>query len=115
MKNIALVLVLLVSVLSWTQKRPPNPSDYPITVHVSSAQLRDFNGMLVQKLSVTVNAKKCELMAQSRGGWVLLKLGDYPARLVEDKHKTAYESSRKYELLFPDNTTRGFWVNGESE
>jgi hypothetical protein len=28
--------------------------------------------------------------------------GDYKARLVQDVHKTGYESSQAYEFLFPD-------------
>jgi hypothetical protein len=41
-----------------------------------------------------------------------LALGDYKAKLVQDKHRTAYESSQAYEFLFPDNTTRKFTVVG---
>jgi hypothetical protein len=44
-----------------------------------------------------------------------LALGDYKAKLVQDLHKTAYESSQTYELLFPDMKVRKFSVIGQSE
>lgn len=45
----------------------------------------------------------------------MLALGDYKAKLVEDKHTSTYESSQMYELLFPDNTTKKFVVTGQYE
>ncbi len=45
----------------------------------------------------------------------MLALGDYKAKLVEDKHISTYESSQMYELLFPDKTTKKFIVSGQFE
>lgn len=118
MKKIALLVVLLLSVFSSAE---PNPNEYHITVHVSSAQLlvqtsAFGKGLVIQRLHVIINGKKYELEAEARHqGHVLLALGDYKAKLVEDKHKTTYESSQKYELLFPDKTTGEFIVTGQSE
>jgi hypothetical protein len=53
--------------------------------------------------------------ANLQAGVALLALGDYKAKLVQDQHKSAYESSQAYEFLFPDNTTRKFTVVGRSE
>lgn len=41
MKKIALPVVLLLSVFAWAE---PNPSDYPISVHVNSAQVLSVTG-----------------------------------------------------------------------
>ena len=116
MKKIALHVVLLLSVFAWAEG---DPNDYPITVHVTSAEVlvetsAFGNGLVVQKLRVVINGKKFELEAETRGHR-LLALGDYKAKLVEDSHMSTYESSRKYELLFPDKTTRKFVVTGQCE
>jgi len=46
-----------------------------------------------QVLNVVINGKKYELMSSSVKN-VLLALGDYKAKLVQDEHKTAYDSLR---------------------
>lgn len=117
MTKIALFL-LVVSTIGWAQS---NSSDeqYPITVHVSSSQWMVVPTGLgpqgVQKLTVTINGKKYELEAEARGRIALLALGDYNAKLIEDVHKHTYESSQTYEFHFSDNTTRKFFVIGQSE
>ncbi len=114
MKNIALLLVLLFSVFCWAQQKH-NPDDYPITVHVSSAQF-EWGQSRIQRLHVVINMKKYELVDFQVGG-ELLALGDYKARLIENprRRKTAYESNQSYEFLFPDQRTRKFLVAGQSE
>lgn len=117
MKKIALPVVLLLSVFVWAE---PSPSDYPISVHVNSAQVLSVTGafgkgLVIQSLHVVINGKKFELEAESNRGHALLALGDYKAKLVEDKHTSTYESSQMYELLFPDNTTKKFVVTGQYE
>ena len=54
-------------------------------------------------------------MANRNAGVTLLALGDYKAKLVQDVHKTTYESSQAYEFLFPDKKTRRFFVVGQTE
>ena len=73
-----------------------------------------------QMLNVVIDGKKYELEAPTlranlQAGVALLALGNYKAKLVQDKHKTAYESSQVYEFLFSDNTTRRFTVVGRIE
>ena len=75
----------------------------------------------VQRLSVLIDGKKYELEAPAtlranlQAGVTLLALGDYKARLVQDVHKTAYESSQAYEFQFTDKKTRKFMVVSQSE
>lgn len=66
-----------------------------------------------QQLNATIDGKKYELRASSINA--LLALGDYKAKLVRDDHRTAYDSYRVYEFLFPDNKTRKFQVVGVTE
>ncbi|MGA8409365.1 MAG: hypothetical protein WB680_19490 [Candidatus Acidiferrales bacterium] len=114
MKNVALFALLLLATLSCAAQ---SPDEYPITVHVSSARtiiVPNFSGQLqLQQLKVTINSKKYELTAQSDGS--LLTLGDYQAKLVQNDHKTAYESLQAYEFRFPDKKTVKFTVTAQSE
>jgi hypothetical protein len=50
-------------------------------------------------LKVVINGKKYELKSGSVKN-VVLALGDYKAKLVQDEHKTAYDSLQVYEFLF---------------
>jgi hypothetical protein len=68
-----------------------------------------------QKLNVIIGRKKCVLEAQAKPPVALLSLGDYKAKLIEDVHKTTYETTQTYELQFPDKKTRKFMVIGQSE
>lgn len=108
--------VLLLSALCWAQS---NTGDYPINVHVTSTQWAvvptSIGPQGVQKLKVIIDGKKYELEAEAKGHITLLSLGDYKAKLIEDVHKNAYESTQTYELQFSDKKTRKFFVIGQSE
>ena len=114
MKKLAIAVLLLFSALAWAGGEP-NPADYTINVHVSSSRMVlqgdaiSFN----QELNTTIDGKKYELRCSSINA--LLALGDYKAKLVRDDHRTAYDSYRVYEFLFPDNKTRKFEVVGVTE
>lgn len=88
----------------------PAPDEYSINVHVTSSYL--FGGG--NGLDVVISAKKYQL-----GGFPpalgLLAPGDYKAKLIKDKHLTAYRSDQEYEFLFPDTKTQKFNVVGQSE
>jgi hypothetical protein len=117
-KKIAVaVLPLLLSAYVWGASKPnptePNPADYTITVHVSACHLSFVSLTALQNLDVVINGKAYELQAVSNDG--VLALGDYKAKLVQDVHKTAYESSLTYEFLFPDTKVRKFSVIGQTE
>jgi hypothetical protein len=109
------IVVLLLSVFGFSQR---NPADYAINVHVSSSRL-DINFACKaicksQRLTVMIEGKKYELQSV-RFADTVLAVGDYKAKLVEDSHKTPYESYQVYELLFPDQRTAKFWVVGQNE
>ena len=108
MKPLALLILLMLA--SLTPAAPvPNPSDYPVTIHVSSSQF--VSGF--QQLEGIIDGKPYELSGPFVNG--LLALGDYKARLIKDEHKTTYESNQEYELLFSDSKTGKFSVIGQSE
>ena len=118
MKKITVaVLPLLLSTYAWggskTNPTEPNPADYTIIVHVSACHLSFAPPSVFQDLDVVINGNKYELQATSSNG--VLALGDYKAKLVQDVHKTAYESSQTYEFLFSDMKVRKFSVIGQTE
>lgn len=111
MKKISLLAVILLAALVAAAQKT---GDSPTAVHVSSARTIFIAGNgQYQQLTVNINGKHLELGAMSDGS--LLTPGDYKAKLVEDKHKTAYESLQVYEFLFPDGKTVKFTVMGQSE
>ena len=123
MKRVVLFVLLVLGTLVTAA---PNPNEYSINVHVNSSCWRMAPTFLsshapVQRLAVIIDGKKYELEAAAplrasrEAGVTLLALGDYKAKLVQDEHKTTYESSQAYEFLFPDNKTRKFEVVGQSE
>jgi len=114
-KKLALAVLLLFSVLAWAGGEP-NPADYTINVHViSSRMVKEGNeSYFNQGLNATIDGKKYELKSDL-GINALLALGDYKAKVVRDDHRTAYDSYRVYEFLFPDNKTRKFVVVGVTE
>lgn len=123
MRKTVLIVLLLFGTLA---SAAPNPDEYSINVHVTSSYWRMAPTILVgpepvQRLAVIIDGKKFELEAHAilranrDAGVTLLALGDYKARLVQDVHKTAYESSQAYEFLFPDKKTRKFFVVGQTE
>jgi hypothetical protein len=122
MKRTALFALLLLATFSWAA---PSPDEYSINVHVSSSHWVMAPSVLVGpetvlRLNVIIDGKKYELEAPTaranlKAGVTLLAPGDYKAKLVQDQHKTAYESSQAYEFLFQDKKTRKFIVVGQIE
>jgi hypothetical protein len=116
-KKITVAILLVLFACTWAGSKPnptePNPADYTTTVHVSACHLSFVSVTTLQNLDVAINGKGYQLQAVSNDG--VLALGDYKAKLVQDLHKTAYESSQTYELLFPDMKVRKFSVIGQSE
>jgi hypothetical protein len=116
-KKITAVILLLLFACTWagskTNPTEPNPADYTTTVHVSACHLSFVSVTTLQNLDVVINGKAYELQAASSDG--VLALGDYKAKLVQDLHKNAYESSQTYEFLFPDMKVRKFSAIGQTE
>jgi hypothetical protein len=109
MKKLALVVVMLFSALAWAGK-DPTPAEYTLNVHVASSRLIEGGW---SRLTVIIDGKKYEL--QGNPTLALLTPGDYKAKLVKDEHKTAYDSYRVYEFLFPDMKTRQYHLVGATE
>jgi hypothetical protein len=123
MKRTVLLVFLVLATVSWTVAAP---EDYSVNVHVTSSYWRmgpllQSGADPVQMLAVIIGGKKYELessaplRANLEAGVTLLALGDYKAKLVQDIHKTTYESSQAYEFLFTDKKTRKFFVVGQTE
>jgi hypothetical protein len=116
MKDTFFVILLSVSALAWAAKPAPDPAQYPVTVHVQSSRLINMisgkDAPLFQRLKVLIDGKKYELEA---GGALLLRVGDYKARVEKDNTQRAYEYQRAYEFLFADGSTRRYWVVCEEE
>jgi hypothetical protein len=108
-----LTLAVLLLLPTFAHASDPKPADYTITIHVSATRIASA-GTGVQDLDVIIDAKKYELNSDRAVGQ-LLALGDYKAKLVEDSHKTTYDSYQVYEFLFPDGKTRKFQVVGQIE
>ncbi len=108
------VAIFLLSVFTWAEKAPINPAAYTVTIHVRASRMVNWvgSGPSASQLDVVIDGKKYELEGPY---YILLALGDYKAKLVQDEHKTAYESLQSYEFLFPDNKTLKYQVVGQTE
>ena len=110
MKNIASIVVLLLSAFAWAGTIP-KAADYAINVHVSRSYIGEHGE---QRLRVIIDGTKYELVGGSRP-YLLLALGDYRAKLVKDEHHGTYDSLQVYEFLFSDQKTRKFQVVAQME
>ncbi|MGD0799828.1 MAG: hypothetical protein ABR906_00785 [Terracidiphilus sp.] len=112
MKKVLIATLFMLPVLAYAEKKPtPNPADYTITVHVQSSEALLLSNH--QLLNVTIDGKHFELESIPYGG--VMPVGDYMARISQDKIYPQKEYSRVYELLFADGSTRKYTVVGESE
>ena len=118
-KLLLLTMLLLPAVPMAGEKKqpPPNPADYPLTLHVYSSHMADLCApgcICVQHLNIVMGKLKYELSDTiSRSD--LLRVGDYKARILKDETDRSYEYQRKYEFLLPDGATREYLVVAESE
>ena|ERR1700678_3415798 len=110
--NIVLALILVLP--SFLCAENPNPSDYPVAVHVQSSRLVVSHDGVTQDLTATIDGKHVELEGALTQQYVL-RTGDYKAKVVKDEHSRSYEYQKTYEILFSDGKTRKFLVVGEDE
>jgi hypothetical protein len=103
---------VLCSALAWAGAEP-NPADYTINVHVSSARV---NGRGLIRLKVVLDGKKYELEGLDAESSLLMP-GDYKARAIPSKVKDVhpYDVYGAYEFLFPDKKTRRYGLVGITE
>ncbi len=115
MKKLALVGLFCFATMLWAGVNP-NPDDYNINIHVSSSRMTFLDNRIVgqQELNVVIGGKKYELRGSGTVN-ALFALGDYKAKLVQDSHRTAYDSDQVYEFLLPDKKTRKFRVISQTE
>jgi hypothetical protein len=112
MKKVGLVVLLLFSALAWAGAEP-NPADYALTVHVSSARVNS-RGLI--RLKVIIDGKKYELEGLDAENSLLMP-GDYKAKalVVKVKDVHTYDVYGAYEFLFPDKKTRKYGLVGITE
>jgi hypothetical protein len=114
MKRVLVAILLLAPALASAEKKPaPNPADYAVTVHVQSSQVINRYQVPTQLLDVIIDGRKYKLGASP--DIQVLPVGDYKAKISQDKIAQNHEYSRVYELVFADGTTRKYSVLGESE
>ena len=112
MKRVLIAMLFMLPVLACAEKKPAqDTSDYTIAVHVQSSEA--LLGLGNQQLNVIIAGKHYELEANAYAK--VLPVGDYMARISQDKIDPDKEYVRVYELLFADGTTRKYNVVGESE
>ena len=69
----------------------------------------------VQQISVLIDGAKYEMESVTNLPKGIIALGDYKAKLVKDQQKPTHEFNRTYSLMFPDGSTRDFFVTGQLE
>ncbi len=117
----ALMMLLAALAMPVRAEDKPNPADYKVKIHVVAAEFA-ASSTLQQVLTVTINGRHYRLLGPTSSakiftgyGTGLLNPGDYQAKLVEDTHKSSFESIQTYELLLPDGKTRKFFVIMQGE
>jgi hypothetical protein len=113
-----LLAVLLFIETKTRYGQDPKPAAYTTIIHVHASHLYNecvSNNICsyAQRLDVLIDGKKYELERFQASN--VLRVGDYKAALVEDKHPRTEEYSQAYEILFSDGKTGKFDVVGESE
>jgi len=106
-------LLLMAGVSNGADKKvPPNPANYPLTVHVLCSFLVQQVGIgnNFRRIAVTLNGKSLEMSTAGDGS--VLALGDYKARLVKDSSPNAYEIEQTYEFLMPSGGLHTFTLTG---
>ena len=115
MKRVLIAFLFMLPVLAYAEKKvAPDSADYSVAVHVRSSQvLQTYSkSPTVQHLKVTIEGKKYDLECP---GVLVLPVGDYKAKISQEKTFPNHEYSRQIEFLFADGSTRKYAVVGETE
>jgi hypothetical protein len=116
MKKLAILFLLLQTPLILAaDKKPANPADFPLKLHITTSSLQVMPGgdnwTYIQLLETTVNGQPVQLRSFNSG---VLSLGDYPARVSPQIHgakgANTYDVYLGYDLLMPDGNTRTYTV-----
>jgi hypothetical protein len=95
----------------YSESHRPDPLEYPLTVHVTHAQVVGTPPAYL-RLDAVIDGKHVELETGATG---LLHIGDYRGRIVANDEKKSGWFNRSYELLFDDGTHVVFTEVAESE
>jgi hypothetical protein len=136
MKNLLPAVLLFSLALACSHRasgadKKNDPSNFPLAVHISASSYGPYvtqdalrsDSFIKQSevITATINGKHYQLSGPTSDPKLtpccngLLNPGDYRTRLVQDEHRTSYESRQAFELLFPDGSTRRFDVIAQSE
>jgi len=113
-------LVLACARCAFAADAKGNAADYPLAVHVSASAYAPTSN-LYQTLTAAIGNMHYQLLGLTCGSKLcshasgLINPGDYHAKLIQDEHKTSYESLQQFEILFPDGSTRRFDVIAQAE
>jgi hypothetical protein len=90
---------------------------YPLTATVVSSRISNLGapGGDYLEVQALIDGHHLILRSDNLTGYDVLKLGDYKAKLVSDKHKKPYLTQQVYEIQYPDGATEKFLVIGESK
>jgi hypothetical protein len=111
MKSLVLALLFLLPLSAAAAT--PVPAEYDVVVHIQSTALYPAGTGFIQRVAAVIGGKKFELMRFVDRS--TLRIGDYKAKIVEDKPTREEEYTRTFEFLFKDGKTARFFVTGESE
>jgi len=115
--RIAVLFLFFMSAAVYAQQL--THSAYQLKVHVVSSKVSGScatkrTGFNCAVLNVTIDGKKYRLEGNC-GSVNVLRVGDYPARIVKDEAEGPAAYRREYEFLFADGETGRYQVVGESE
>ena len=93
------------------------------SIHVSTSRIASDCGVFrgvssckaTQEITADIDGKKYELQSETFFPKGIVALGDYKAVLVDEKTRPTGEFTRTYDLLFPDQSKRRFYVIGQTE
>jgi type 1 fimbria pilin len=115
------VLFLLVLALPGALCAQTNAADYNLTIHVTASRIAANctdvtlgNSVCRQEQQLTADVGSGAFeMSNMKSVKGIVTLGDYKAKLVQDKTLPTNEFTKTYEILFPDGSTRKFDVTGQ--
>jgi hypothetical protein len=92
-------------------------------IHVTASRIDSSCGVFkgvsscpgTQEITANIDGKKYELQSATFFPKGIVALGDYKAVLVDEPTKPTGEFTRTYNLLFPDQSKRKFYVIGQME
>jgi hypothetical protein len=128
MKKCILLAVIAMLTAFALRSSAQKADDYPLSVHVSSSkvvwigELSNSSDFAETQIEAIIDGKKMRLKGTLFGGKhvrgnrpIILRPGDYRAKVVKEDAYNQWEYSREYELLLPNGTTEKLIAAGESE